>query len=349
MARKHLKLFFRLKSFLKVVCVMPFRRFQTSGILLAFFLAFAIACTLTSLPAFPQLPQNGSNPEALVEQGRKLYETGQFSQAATILQQATAGFDAKGDKLGEAIAHSNLSLVFQQLGQLETAYSHIETSLKILNATQASKQILAQTLDIQANLELQLGKAQPALETWKQANHIYTQINDEIGILRSQINIAQAQQALGLYLQAKATLEQVEKHLENQRDSIKVTALRSLGDILQLVGDLDKSINFLQQSREIAQRLQSPTEIGATLLSLGNAQIALGNRARSPEDTVSEEKPTPLHCIKKTVSGEALKLYQQAAQSYEEAAAISPSPIVWAYCWNCKTGQKHKNYPQISS
>ncbi|HBE48108.1 MAG TPA: hypothetical protein DDW76_04710 [Cyanobacteria bacterium UBA11369] len=303
------------------------RHTQSIKILLAFFLAFFIACTLTSLPAFPQLSQNGSNPEALVEQGRKLYETGQFSQAATILQQATAAFEAKGDKLGEAIAHSNLSLAFQQLGQLETAYSHIETSLKLLNATQESKQVLAQTLDIQANLQLQLGKAQQALDTWKQANHIYIQIDDRLGKIRSQINIAQAQQALGLYLQAKATLEQVEKHLENQPDSIKATALRSLGDILQLVGDLDKSINFLQQSREIAERLQSPTEIAATLLSLGNAQIALGNRARSPEDTVSEEKPTPLHCSKRTVSGEALNYYQQAAQSYEQAAATSPSPI----------------------
>jgi CHAT domain-containing protein/tetratricopeptide (TPR) repeat protein len=327
MARKHLKLFFRLKSFLKVVCVMHFRRFQTIRIILAFLAAFFIACGLTSLPAFPQLPQNQSNPEALVEQGRKLYETGQFSQAATILQQATAGFEAKGDKLGEAIALSNLSLAFEQLGQLETAYSYIQASLKILNATQESKQVLAQTLDIQGNLELQLGKAQQALETWKQAAHIYTRIDDEIGKIRSQINIAQAQQALGFYLQAKATLEQVEKHLENQPDTIKATALRSLGDVLQLVGDLDKSLVLLQQSREIAQRLQSPTEITATLLSLGNAQIALGNRARTPEDTVSEEKPTPLHCIKKTVSGEALKLYQQAAQSYEQAAAISPSPI----------------------
>jgi CHAT domain-containing protein/tetratricopeptide (TPR) repeat protein len=326
MARKKLKL----QRFLRGVFGKQFAQSRHSPIkfLLAFFLALAIACTLTSLPAFPQLPQNGSNPEALVEQGRKLYETGQFSQAATILQQATAGFEAKGDKLGEAIAFSNLSLAFEQLGQLETAYSNIQASLKILNNIQSSKQVLAQTLDIQGNLQLQLGKAQQALETWKQANNIYTRITDEIGKIRSQINIAQAQQALGFYLQAKTTLEQVEKNLENQPDNIiKATALRSLGDILQLVGDLDKSLVLLQQSREIAQRLQSPTEIAATLLSLGNAQIALGNRARTPEDTVSEEKPTPLHCIKKTVSGDTLKLYQQAAQSYAEAAAISPSPI----------------------
>ena len=294
----------------------------------AFFVAFFIACTLTSPPAFPQLSPNGTNPEALVEQGRKLYETGQFSQAATILQQATAGFEAKGDKIGMAIALSNLSLAYEQLGQLETAYSNIEASLKILNATQESPQILAQILDIQANLQLKLGKAQQALETWKQAAHIYTRIDDKVGKIRSLINIAQAQQALGFYLQAKTTLEQVKKNLENQPDDIiKTTALRSLGDVLQLVGDLDKSLEVLQQSRDIAQRLQSPGEIGATLLSLGNGQIALGNRARTPEDTASEEKPTPLHCIKRTVSGEALKLYQQAAQSYEQAAATSPSPI----------------------
>ena len=72
MARKKLKI----QQFLRGVFG-KLKRHSHLKILLAFFLAFAIACGLISLPAFPQLPQNGSNPEALVEQARLLYETGQ--------------------------------------------------------------------------------------------------------------------------------------------------------------------------------------------------------------------------------------------------------------------------------
>lgn len=316
---------------------MLWHRRQTIKIILAFLGAFSIACGLISVPAFPQFTQSQANPQVLIEQSRKLYDAGQFTEAVTILQQAAEVFRAKGDRFGEAIALSNLSLSYKQLGQLETAYSYITASLQLLNnsepathrypnKTENSELILAQTLDIQGNLQLELGKAQPALETWKQADRIYHRIGDRIGQIRSQINIAQAQQALGMYRQARITLEQVNQTLATQPDSlIKATALRSLGDMLQLIGDLDNSLKFLQQSKDIAENLKSPTEISATLLSLGNTQVALGNRSLTTNDNIIAEKITPLNCTNRLPSADALKFYQQAAQFYEQAAANSTS------------------------
>jgi CHAT domain-containing protein len=302
---------------------------QTIRIILAFLVAFFITCGLISVPAFPQFTQN---PQLLIEQSRKLYDAGQFTEAVVILQQAVEGFRHKKDKLGEAIALSNLSLTCKQLGQLEKAYSYITKSLQLLNNselnTKNSKLILAQSLDIQGNLQLELGKAQQALETWKQSDNIYRRIGDTNGQIRSQINIAQAQQALGMYRQARITLEQVNKTLETQPDSItKATALRSLGDVLQLIGDLDNSLKLLQQSRNIAEKLKSPLEISATLLSLGNTQVALGMRSRTATDNIIEEKSTPLSCNNTLPSGDALKFYQQSAESYQQAAANSSLPL----------------------
>ncbi|MEH1771022.1 CHAT domain-containing protein [Nostoc sp.] len=295
-------------------------------------LAALLSVSGISVPAFSQFPQTQPNAQLLVEQGRKLYETGQLSEAVRILQQATDTFNLQKDELGKAMALSNLSLVFKQLGQWKKAEAAITESLNLLKNSQLKTQnfaiILAQTLDIQGNLQLELGRTEQALDSWKQSANTYAQAGDEVGITRSLINQSMAEQALGLYRQARTTLEELQPRLEQQPDSlVKAIALRSFGNVLQLVGDLEPSFKVLQQSRDIAKKLQSPSEISATLLSLGNTALALGNRETSQQDSISLENYTPLHCINKPVSTESLKFYQQAAQFYEEAVTTATSPL----------------------
>ncbi|WP_442938155.1 CHAT domain-containing protein [Nostoc sp.] len=295
-------------------------------------LAILLSVWGNSVPAFSQFTQTQPNAQLLVEQGRKLYETGQLSKAVIILQQATDAFNLQKDELGKAMALSNLSLVFKQLGQWKKAETAITQSLNLLKNSQLKTQnfaiILAQTLDIQGNLQLELGRTEQALDSWKQSANTYTQAGDEVGIIRSLINQSMAEQALGLYHQARTTLEELQPRLEQQPDSlVKAIALRSFGDVLQLVGDLEPSFKVLQQSRDIAKKLQSPSEMSATLLSLGNTALALGNRQTSQQDSTSFENYTPLHCINKPVSTESVKFYQQAAQFYEEAVTIATLPL----------------------
>ncbi|MEH1920610.1 tetratricopeptide repeat protein, partial [Nostoc sp.] len=295
-------------------------------------LAALLSVWVISHPAFSQFPQTQPNAQLLVEQGRKLYETGQLSEAVRILQQATDTFNLQKDELGKAMALSNLSLVFKQLGQWKKAEAAITQSLNLLKDSQLKTQnfaiILAQTLDIQGNLQLELGRTEQALDSWKQSANTYTQAGDEVGIIRSLINQSMAEQALGLYHQARTTLEELQPRLEQQPDSlVKAIALRSFGDVLQLVGDLEPSFKVLQQSRDIAKKLQSPSEISAALLSLGNTALALGNRQISQQESISLENYTPLHCINKPVSTESLKFYQQAAQFYEEAVTTATLPL----------------------
>ncbi|MBN3948989.1 MAG: CHAT domain-containing protein [Nostoc sp. NMS7] len=300
-------------------------------------ITIAVLATLLSVwgistPAFSEFTQTQPNAQLLVEQGRKLYETGQLSEAVIILQQATDAFNLQKNELGKAMALSNLSLVFKQLGQWKKAEATITQSLNLLKNSQLKTQnfaiILAQTLDIQGNLQLELGRTEQALDSWKQSANTYAQAGDEVGITRSLINQSMAEQALGLYRQARTTLEELQPRLKQQPNSlVKATALRSFGDVLQLVGDLEPSFKVLQQSRDIAKKLQSPSEISATLLSLGNTALALGNRQISQQDNISFENYTPLHCINRPVSTESLKFYQQAAQFYEEAVTTATSPL----------------------
>jgi tetratricopeptide (TPR) repeat protein len=109
-------------------------------------------------------------------------------------------------------------------------------------------------LNTQGNLQLALGQSEQALTTWQQAATAYTRVGDSGGSIQSQINQAQALQALGLYRRALVTLESVNQTLRSTPDSLlKVASLRSLGNALRVIGDLERSPQVLQQSLALAQ------------------------------------------------------------------------------------------------
>ncbi len=234
-------------------------------------------------PEVVETSQEPNNPKLndLVEQGKAFYEAAQFAEAVKVLQQALQAYKAQGDTLKQAIALSNLSLAYQQLGLWSQANEAIANSLNLLQTGQNQSdsgerlQILAQTLNIQGRLQLASGETEKALATWQQAATTYAQLGDEAGETRSRINQAQALQALGLDRRALTVLTQVKQTLDSQTDSLtKAFGLRSLGDVLQLVGDLEQSRQVQEQSLEIARRLQSPQDISAALFSLGNSARA---------------------------------------------------------------------------
>ena len=282
MARKR-RLFYRdLQPLLKAL---RSRRGWVTQSLLALMTAFL--CTVVSpvvakAPAVNVIPSltSTTQTQSLVQQGKTLYEAGQFAEAAKVLQQAVSAFAAEGDKTKQAMTLSNLALAYQQLGLWPQASAAITDSLKLLQPGQNKDdskrtQLLAQALDIQARLQLSTGQAPLALDTWEQAAATYASVGDTAGVTRVRINSVQALQALGLYSRALTTLTELKQTLQTQPDSVtKAVGLRSLGDVLQLVGDLDLSRESLQQSLAIAQRLQSPQETTAAFFSLGNTARA---------------------------------------------------------------------------
>src|SRR4028118_2214823 len=250
--------------------------------LVAAFLCIVVSPVLAKSPvvnsAVPSLQSSPAETQSLVQQGKTLYEAGQFAEPVKVLQQAADAFKDQGDGLRQAMVLSNLSLAYQQLSLWSEATKAITDSLNLLQTGQTignSKdrlQVLAQALNTQGRLQLSIGQPGRALTTWQQAATTYAQAGDDAGITLSLINQAQALQALGLYRRALVTLNQVKETLQKQPDSlIKSAGLRNLGNVLRVVGDdLDESQKALEQSLAIAQRLRSPQEIGATLLSLGN-------------------------------------------------------------------------------
>ncbi|GBE94542.1 CHAT domain-containing protein [Nostoc cycadae] len=271
---------------------------------LLLYFVVSLLCVL-GLPVLPVLPHNLSSTSLLtnatitnspLKQGKILYDAGRFTEAVQVLQQAAQAYKQTGDKVKLAITLSNLSLAYQQLSEFTEAQQAISESLKLLEGRQNS-QIFAQSLEIQGRLQLLMGKPEAALVSWQQTEKIYQQTHNDSGLVRSQINQAQAWRTQGFYRRAIQMLEVVNQQLQSQPDSLeKAVGLRSLGNALLISGSLPKSQEALKQSLAIAQSLESHHDMAASLFSLGN------------------------HARKQQQTPAALTYYQQAIK-------LSPSPL----------------------
>ena len=262
---------------------------------------FTLACLLTitpstfakqaesPLPNRAQTINTSATTQQLLEQGEALYQAGRFSEAIAILQQAANRFQQQNNNLGQAAALTNLSVVYEKLGAWKEADAAVNNSLNLLgwddssqnvklNAKSELWEIIAQTLDIKASLLLKQGKADASVQISQQAEQIWKKLNNKIGLTRSRINLAQALRVAGFYRRSLKILEEISQQLKLSRGSaVKVSALRSLGNTYQQLGELEKSQEVLQQSLYVAQRLKLPEEIALIELSLGNTTRSLNN------------------------------------------------------------------------
>ncbi|MBD2488705.1 CHAT domain-containing protein [Aulosira sp. FACHB-615] len=246
--------------------------------ILSLLLYFVVSLLLVlSSPVLATLPDHIYTASSLtnatitdLEQGKTLYDAGRFAEAVEVLTKAAQAYKQTGDKLKLATTLSNLSLAYQQLGELTKAQQAITESLQLLENSQNSP-IFAQSLEIQGRLQLLRGKPEAALISWQQTEQIYQQTHNYSGVVRSQINQAQAWRTQGFYRRAIKMLEVVNQQLQSQPDSLeKAVGLRSLGNALLISGSLETSQEVLAQSLAIAQRLKSDYDTAATVLSLGN-------------------------------------------------------------------------------
>ncbi|PSB49160.1 hypothetical protein C7B80_02890 [Cyanosarcina cf. burmensis CCALA 770] len=288
-------------------------------VLMSAFLCITLSLIFPNPAVYSTVPSGQSSSvqtQNLVQQGKNFYDAGQFAEAVKVLQQATNAFEANGATLNQAIALSNLSLAYQQLGQLPPAEGAIAKSLKLLQTEQnigtakEQMQILAQALDVRGSLELTRGQSETALATWQQAFNLYAKLEYSDGLTRNQINQAQAQQALGHYRQARKTLDRIKQTLEKQPDSaLKATGLRSLGNVLRVIGDFNASRQVLEQSLAIARRMGKANATGIpSAQAISDTLLSLGNTARAQQDIPA-----------------ALVFYQQAA-----SASTSPNTRIGA-------------------
>jgi CHAT domain-containing protein len=314
------------------------RLFWLGLVVWAFMVVTAVPVIAQHRPIFSSLPtlnqivnvqENSQSLKAndastLLAQGKSNYDTGRFADALVALQQAQLAYEQASDRQGQAISLNYLSLAYQKLGQWEQAEAAITQSLDLLRSL-PNAAILAQALTTQGSIQLATGQTQAALQTWQDAEKAYAQAGDEIGVLGSKINQAQAWQSLGMFRRAQTLLEQVQQAIASQpNSSVKVTGLRSLGLVWQAVGDLQQSQTLLEESLAVARSINSTSDISAALLSLGNTVRGLGKiqEALQYYQQAAITATNPLLQLKAQLN--QLKLLIQS-QELTQAQALLPS------------------------
>ena len=221
-------------------------------------------------------PQIAATDSQLLIKGKNAFDSGKFSEAAKHWQLAQHEYKLKGDRPRQALSLNYLSLANQELGQWNMADRYIDRSLNLLDNSSNNSRVLAQVLNTQGSLLLAEGKGKQALISWQEAEAIYNQNNDSVGVIGSKINQAQALQQLGLYRRSHKILTGLKTKLEKASDpQLQIIGLRSLGNALQVSGDLSQAQEVLKQSLTLAQEIDSDEEISAILFSLGNTARGL--------------------------------------------------------------------------
>ncbi|MFB2924047.1 CHAT domain-containing protein [Aerosakkonema funiforme] len=235
----------------------------------------------------------------LIQEARNLSNEGRFQEVVPLLQQAAAMFERQGDRLNQAMALSNLAATLAQLQRWDEAEQVINTSLSVLKSQPKSAEqvrILAQTQDIQAQLQMERGQVQAALDTWTQASKLYQQINANEQFIQTQINQSRAWEVLGLYPRACKTLltalklqsetcrfskEALASWQNRSASRQNIQAMNALGQVLRVLGQLEQSERALMAGLAAAQKLNLTQEQAAIYLNLGNTKRAFANESIS--------------------------------------------------------------------
>ncbi|MBX2864928.1 MAG: CHAT domain-containing protein [Leptolyngbyaceae cyanobacterium MAG.088] len=252
----------------------------------------------TETPNIPTSSQSEPARDPLVA-GRTYYHTGKFAAAIEQWQIAVQQAAQQGNLPRQIMGWNGIASAQQALNNWEQAQQSIETSRTLLdNASQTEPVLWAQTLNTQASLLLNHGgQAQMALDLWQEAETYYLQAGDTAGALGARINQTQALQTLGFYRRAKDQLQTITQHLNTLPDSqLKIKALRSLGQTLQLIGSPRDSYNMLAQSLDVARNLEAQTELSSIFLSIGKlaAKVDSPQKALEYFQAAEDAALTPL-------------------------------------------------------
>jgi CHAT domain-containing protein len=182
-------------------------------------------------------------------------------------------------------------------------------------ATNAALLSTAQLLNQQGAEYLATGKPKLALDIWRRANQIYTNLQDKEGILGTEINQAQAFQSLGFYRQSLSLLQTVQIKLQKEPSSpLKMKGLLSLG-------------NTLKSLRVLNNRVDSSTkkvDVGAKDILTAALQVAIELRDQVTADQIKMSLANTIEIINEQTeeSNQAT-----AIQKYEEISSTTSSPL----------------------
>lgn len=245
-------------------------------------------------------------PHQLVQQAQQQYERGQSTQALRLLQQAGNIYQAQKQVISQAQVLALTSLVQQQQQNWTAARTSIKQTLNLIESVRASQskvRVEAQIEHTQGHYWFATGQYSQALASWQQAENLYLQLKDDVGISGMLLSQAEALDKLGFHRRAcDRALTILDSNFQECKDlqpqsvklilaqtqlnkSLFVDSLLSMSNSLLSMGKLSLAQQLIQacQDRGDLSRLSPLTQV-KTVLSLGNVNRALALRAKETDD-----------------------------------------------------------------
>lgn len=230
-----------------------------------------------------------SNAEQLFEKGREMYAYGQFTEALDCWQKAADMYKHSNDK-------NRIKVIISQINQSQ--------ALQALGLYPRACTTILEAFRLQEN-EFKFGE---------QSNIGFQ--NDCRELI--QLNEYERRQFIKVLEKSFQSINQVG---QLSGSVISITGLRSFGDILRALGNLDLSYDILKKSLDITQRSQ---DMAAVYLSLGNTTQAFSKRK---QDFYSRtQTQTDLQAALDDAN-KALKYYEQAYEKAKDNPAILSTQI----------------------
>lgn len=213
-----------------------------------------------TLPIVAQTPaavtntQETTNPEALVQEAKKLYREQQFPEALTRLQQAADAFAARKDLLNQAMSLDLQGQVYLAQGQPATAVECFSTAASLYEQGKDPTGRIKSRIN-QAQAFRKAGFYSRALDTLQQLNN------------------------------------NLPKDIAPQ---LKAIVLRSLGITQRLIGDLNEAQKNIEESLKITESLPSSEQkehISSAYLVLGNIAKDKSKTAKERGEISAVDQP----------------------------------------------------------
>jgi CHAT domain-containing protein len=283
----------------------------------------------------------------LGEDARQFYRSRQYDRAVRRWREAIDAFARRGDRLNQARSLNNLSLSYQHLGDWQKAREAIADSLGLLAGTTREEiDAIAHAYRVRGRLQLALGRAENALESWQQAIELYNRLGDREAIRRTAIDRAQAFKRLGFYPRSCETIlslldldatrceaigRQKPDEFIAKLDRLAPTnsdlfTLKELGDLLAIVGYPRHAKAVLNYTLE-RSRTQPYLDLQPSLLlSLGNTHRILEQVERAIDRYQTAEIKTSDPVLKLRARLNQLSL-QVAGDRLQNSAILSPMSL----------------------
>lgn len=183
---------------------------------------------------------------------------GEFDRAQAALDKAQTLIVPLGDKAAMAGLQSAIGVLQEERGDLSAALKSFRQALSLREALGAGRLIGRSQLDV-GFAYYQLGEFDNARAYWRQADEVYSRLDDKVGRVQARQFLALAETALGGFGQARQLLDQSLRDAEaNQMVEDRAVGLAWLAELDRHVGRMTSALTHVSTALAFYAEREDP-------------------------------------------------------------------------------------------